>query len=476
MKYRIMNNIKIAWRNLWRNRRRTMITSASVLFAVFFALFFRSLQLGSYDMMFRNAIESYTGYLQVQQEDFWDDKSVDHTFPFDSALNREIIQDPNVVSTVPRFESFALASSGPKTKGVLVMGIDPDKEQDLSKIPEKLVQYRITPEAIEQLKQDSRLPEKVVNLAVLHKGASYTTSDRLQVDLGIDDRDAGRLMPPIEKVTRFQNGTIRMGDPGAWVGDRLSQYLELEIGDTLVLISQGYHATTAAGKYVIRGIVKMPLPDIDNKVVYLPLNICQQLFNAGDNLTSLALNVKDNSDDAIASTAERIGEMIPEGERIMTWREMNEVLVSQLEADNYSGMIMIGILYLVIAFGVFGTVLMLTAERKREFGVMVAIGMQKRKLAAIMTMEMFLIGFLGILSGSAVGLAVIFYGVDHPIVFKGEMAKMFEDFGMEPMMAFQGIDFYFLWQMLIVGIMVLLSMIYPLQKIFGMKVVNALRA
>lgn len=471
-----MKNITLAWRNLWRNRRRTLITSASVLFAVFFALIFRSLQLGSYDKMFRNAIESYTGYLQVQQQDFWEDKTVDHSFYFDTSLNRQIVQDPNVITTVPRFESFALASSGPKTKGVLVMGIEPDKEGYLSKIPEKLVQFRITPEAIKALNQHDAIPKKVADLASLHEGGSYTSSERMQVDLGIDDRDAAQLMPVIEQITRFRNGNIHMGEPGAWVGDRLAQYLELEIGDTLVLISQGYHASTAAGKYEIKGIVKMPLPDIDNKVVYLPLDICQQLYNAGGNLTSLALHVNDNSDDAIASTAERIGTIIPEGQRIMTWKQMNEVLVSQLEADNYSGMIMIGILYLVIAFGVFGTVLMLTAERKREFGVLVAIGMQKHKLASIMTLEMFLIGFLGILAGSAVAIIIILYGVEHPIVFKGEWAKMFEDFGMEPVMAFQGIDFYFLWQMFIVGLMVLLSMVYPLRKIFGMKVVNALRA
>jgi hypothetical protein len=66
--------------------------------------------------------------------------------------------------------------------------------------------------------------------------------------------------------------------------------------------------------------------------------------------------------------------------------------------------------------------------------------------------------------------------VDHPIVFKGEMAKMYEDFGMDPVMAFEGINFYFIWQLFIVCLMVLLSMIYPLRKIFGMKVVNSLRA
>ncbi len=471
-----MNNIILAWRNLWRNRRRTLITSASVFFAVLFALFMRSLQLGSYDHMYKNVIESYTGYIQVQQKDFWEDKIVDNSFPYDLQLDQKILEDENVVATIPRFESFALASNGPQTKGVLVMGVDPEKEKNLSKVRDRMVKYRLTPEAIDRIKQDPGIPAKVKELTELFENSAYTNASRLQLDLGITDKDAPDIMPAVERHSHFENGAIQLGEPGVWVGDKLSEYLQLGIGDTIVLISQGYHASTAAGKYEIKGIVKLPLPDIDNKIVYLPLDICQGLFNAENNLTSLALAVNDNEDKAILETMNRIKSLLSPELRLMEWREMNEVMVSQMDADNKSGMIMIGILYLVIAFGVFGTVLMLTAERKREFGVLVAIGMQKKKLASIMTIEMLLIGFLGIISGSLIASAIILYGVDHPLVFKGEFAKMFEEYGMEPMMAFTGIDTYFIWQVVIVAMMVFLAIGYPVRKIFGMKVVNALKA
>jgi len=260
------------------------------------------------------------------------------------------------------------------------------------------------------------------------------------------------------------------------VGDKLSQYLHLGIGDTIVLISQGYHGTTAAGKYEIKGIVKLPLPDLDNKIVYLPLDICQGLFNADKMLTSLSLAINNTDDRSIEATMERLGGLIPDNQKVMEWREMNEVMVSQMDADDKGGQIMLGILYLVIAFGVFGTVLMLTAERKREFGVLVAIGMQKKKLASIMTLEMILIGMLGILAGVLIASTLILYGVDHPLVFKGESALMFEDMGFEPQMAFWPIDNYYISQILIVLFMVLLAIIYPIRKIFGMKVVNSLRA
>jgi ABC-type lipoprotein release transport system permease subunit len=426
--------------------------------------------------MYKNAIESYSGYIQVQHMDFWDEKIVDNTFPYDSELENKILADENVAATIPRFESFALASNGPQTKGVLVMGVDPEKEKYLSKISDKLVKYRLSAEALEKIEQDPGLPEKVRELAGLFENSAYTSASRLQLDLGIDDKIAPRLMPLVEAHTSFQNGSIQLGEPGVWVGDKLSQYLQLGIGDTIVLISQGYHATTAAGKYEIKGIVKIPLPDIDNKIVYLPLDICQGLYNAEGNLTSLALAVHDNQDKAIAQTVDRIQGLVAEDRKVMEWREMNEVMVSQMDADDKSGQIMLGILYLVIAFGVFGTVLMLTAERRREFGVLVAIGMQKKKLASMMTVEMLLIGLIGILAGALVASMVILYGVDHPIIFKGEMAKMFEEYGMEPKMAFWNIDTYYIWQMIIVAFMVLLAMTYPMRKIFGMKVVNALRA
>jgi len=471
-----MYNLKVAWRNLWRNRRRTLITSASIFFAVFFALIMRSIQLGTYDHMYKNVIESYTGYIQVQHKDFWDEKIVDNTFPMEAGLDEKLLADENVIATVPRLESFALASNGPQSKGVMVMGVDPEKEKHLSKISDKMVKYKLTPAAIQKIEKDESIPEKVKEMLPLLENKAYSSSSRLQLDLDLEDKEAADILPIIEKYCQFKNGFIRMGDPGVWVGDMLSQYLQLGIGDTIVLISQGYHGSTAAGKYEIKGIVKIPLPDLDNKIVYLPLDICQGLFNTENMITSLSLAVNNSDDKSIGKTVQRLSGIVPENQKVMEWREMNEVMVSQMDADDKGGQIMLGILYLVIAFGVFGTVLMLTAERKREFGVLVAIGMQKKKLASIMTLEMILIGMLGILAGAAIASSLILYGVDHPLVFKGESALMFEDMGFEPQMAFWPIDSYYISQIVIVISMVLLAIIYPIRKIFGMKVVNALRA
>jgi putative ABC transport system permease protein len=470
-----MKNYRLAWRNLWRNKRRTLITVASVFFAVFFALVMRSLQLGTYDHMFSNVIESYTGYVQIQHEDFWDNKTIDNLFNYTPELEKSIMKSDNAVATVPRFESFALASSGNLTKGVLVMGIEPQKEKYLSDVRSKLLKYRLTDSAIIELSSIG-VPEEIAKNAGLFRNNTYSNDASLMLDLGIAEKDSAVTMPLIRKVASVKNGYIEAGRAGALVGEKLAIYLNISLGDTIVVIGQGYHGTTAAGTYRVEGIVKIPSPDLDNKIVYLPYDICQELFSAPGMLTSLAISVRENDDGDIDKMISELKPGIKPPLRVIGWRQMNELMINQMEADSRSGMIMIGILYLVIAFGIFGTVLMMTAERRREFGVLVALGMQKGKLASVIALEMFYIGFMGIASGVAGALPVIIYGFYHPIRFSGEMARMYEDYGMEPVMPFLPVDTYFLWQSVVVAIIIMIALIYPLRKILKIDVVNSLKA
>lgn len=124
-----MTDYQLAWKNLWRNKRRTIITAASIFFAVFFALLMRSFQLGAYDRMFKNIIESYTGYLQIQHRDYFDEPTIDNSFELSQPLIDKIEADPNVNTLVPRLESFALAAAESRTQGVMVLGIDPGEKK-----------------------------------------------------------------------------------------------------------------------------------------------------------------------------------------------------------------------------------------------------------------------------------------------------------------------------------------------------------
>jgi ABC-type lipoprotein release transport system permease subunit len=177
--------IKLAWRNIWRNRRRTLITAASILFAVMLSTFMMALQKGAWDKMVDNVVNFYYGYAQVHSDGYWEDQSIDKAFPLQEDLIQLGAELDELEQVVPRLESFALASSGNQTSGVLVVGTDPAAEASMTQLQDRLVD------------------------------GEY-----------------------------FKNGEAAT-IIGAGVGERL----KLDVGDTLVLISQGYHGVNAAGKY-----------------------------------------------------------------------------------------------------------------------------------------------------------------------------------------------------------------------------------
>jgi ABC-type lipoprotein release transport system permease subunit len=471
-----MNILRLAWRNLWRNKRRTLITAASLFFAVFFAIVMRALQLGAYDRLFKNVIESYTGYIQIQHKDYLDEAILDNCFTLTDSLTSKIEKVPNVKGIMPRLESFALAAAGSKTQGVMIIGIDPDKESKLTGLKNRSVKFRLSPEAVSKLKKDS-LPARTIRLLDASAGESFTSEFRIMSDLGISVKDSSYVLPLVRRDARYVNGFLSESDSDRIIiGNNLSDYLKINTGDTLVILGQGYHGTSAAGKFVVAGIIKLPTPDIDNILVYMNIVSAGRLFNVPGMSTSAVISLFRDDDKSISLTAGRLKKMLSAPLIVRPWQELNSLMVNQMEADNRSGMIFIGILYLVIAFGVFGTVLMMMAERRREFGMLVSVGMQKKKLAAILSLEMLLMGFVGIVSGVIASLPLVFYLHYHPIRFTGEMAKMYEDYGFEPVMPTLLPGGYYLWQIVIVLVILVIAILFSIRKIFRMNVISALRA
>jgi len=468
---------KIAWRNLWRNRRRTFITSASVFFAVFFAVITRSIQLGSYDHMITNYIESFTGYLQVQHIKYQDNPLIDYSFDYNDSTAVAILGIDKVVSITPHIESFTLASSGTQTKGVAVLGIDPVREKNFSKPENKLVKYRITGEAVKQMNEAGNIPEAVLRKITENLDRSYSSSARLELELGLSDSDIELYLPEIIKYIKVPNRFLANDDNGILVSDRLASYLKVVIGDSVILMGQGYHGVSAAGIFPVRGIIKMPVPDIDSRMIIMTIPAAQKFFDAPGKITSLAVNLTDKSERTLKSVRTKINACLSGKNTVAkTWYELNPVLYQQIKGDSQSGMSMLGILYFIIFFGIFGTVLMMISERKREFGVMVAIGMQKKKLKRVVTIEMILLGATGLICGLIASVPLILYFYYYPVILKGEMGKLMEDWGWDAIMPAAWFGPYFYWQVVFVVLMVMLATFYALRKIGKLKEIEALKS
>lgn len=468
---------KIAWRNLWRNRRRTVITTASVFFAVFFAVIMRSYQLGSYDHMISSFIESFTGYLQVQDVKYQDNPLIDYSFDYNDSTAARIMGIDKVVSVTPHIESFTLASSGTQTKGVAVIAIDPVKEKNFSNPENKLVKYRITDEAVKIMKDSGSIPDVILAKVKENLGRSYASSARLELELGLSKDDYELNIPEMLKYLEVTNGFLTDNDEGVLVSDRLASYLKVGIGDSVILMGQGYHGVSAAGIFPVRGIIKMPSPEIDSRLITMTISAAQKFFDVEGKITSLAVNLTDKSGRTLKNVKAEINSLLP-GQTLVakTWYELNPVLYQQIQGDSQSGAAMLGILYFIIFFGIFGTVLMMVSERKREFGVLVAIGMQKRKLKRIVTIEMVLLGAIGLVCGLLASVPLILYFYYSPIVLKGELGQMMEDWGWDAVMPTAWFGPYFYWQAVVVILMVMMATIYALRKIGKLKEIEALKS
>lgn len=463
---------QMAWRNIWRNRKRTIITAASIFFALFFAIGMRSFQLGTYGHMIHQTIETYTGYLQIQSPDYFDEPGLDNAFEYNKTLINNINSNPQVKIAVPRVESFALASIGAKTKGVLVNGIDVEKEAELSNPRRNLVRYRFSNDLMYKVYQlDELNEEQIANLKV-YENASFSSLDKISLNCSINDKE---LLNKIGILTAFEGNYLQSDDDGILVSDRLSKFMKLSIGDTLVLMGTGYHGSSAAGLFPVRGIVKIPSPELDNKLVYMALPRAQQFFDMENMLTTLAINIYDN--DKMLEVQHELDNQLDNNLYVVkNWEEFNPILKQTIEGDSAGGLVFIGILYVIVFFGIFGTVLMMIAERKREFGVLNAIGMRKRQLMYVVVIEMVFTGALGAVMGMLAISPLLYLGNKFPIQMTGQTAKMYEDMGYEAVMPMASFDAYFWWQAIIVLVMVLLASYFPLKSIRKLKLMNALRA
>ena len=427
--------------------------------------------------MIKNAIESFSGFLQVQHVDYQDDPSLENTFECSDSLLNSFREMPGIKAVVPRVETFALASSGNQTKGALILGIDPDRERELSDPGNFIVRYRITREIISRLRENPELPAEIKDKLETLLNNSYTNLGSMAMEMEIDEKENKASLELIGKMSQIPGNYLTEDDKGVLISDRLAKYLELFIGDSLILLGQGYHGSTAAGIYPVRGLVRIPNPELDNKLIYMNISEARYFSGLGNRVTTLAINLDDNSEENMLAYQKKLNTALAGSDiTVRNWMEFNKVLKQQIDGDNHSGQAFMGLLYFVIFFGIFGTVLMMIHERKREFGVLVAVGMQKTRLAIVFMYEMVLIGLLGVISGTVVSLPLLYYYHVNPIHLRGDLAQVMIDYGFEPVMPLLWIDKYMLWQGIIVAIMVILSCIYPLRKIFKLKEIDALRA
>ncbi len=392
--------ISLAWKNLWRNKSRTAITMAAVFFAVILSVFTSSLKDGIFDNLVKNVVSFYTGYIQVHKNGYWDEQVLDNSMDFNDNVNFQLLNIENVSGAAPRLETFGLIATDKNTKGCMVVGIDPEKEHLVTSLKDKII-----------------------------KGSYLETDDKeVLLSAGLADR------------------------------------IKAEINDTVYLIGQGYHGATAAGRFIVKGMVKFGSPELNNQIMYLSLPAAAELFSAEGLATSAVISLKNPK--LLQKTVNAIEQRLGNGYEAMSWEVMLPDVKQHIESDSKSMKYIQGILYMLVSFGIFGTLLMMMVERKYELGMLVAIGMKKSKLSLIIIIESILTVLGGCLLGLMTSIPIIYYFNKKPLVMGGEIAAIYEKFGFEAVFPTSTSPYNFYYQGITVVIIGLLLSLYPVYKIF----------
>ena len=360
---------KIAWRNIYRNKKRSLITISSIFAALFLIILMRALQFGFYDKLIETVVESYAGYVEVHADGFWDNQSLDNSMEVDQSLLDNIKTVEGVDNIVQRLQTFTLISMGNKTKGGVINGINILDEQKITDWSKKMV-----------------------------------------------------------------SGTFEINDDEIIVGKGIAEYFDVKENDTLILYGQGYRGMMAAGKYPVAGVIDLKNPDLNKLGIFMTIESARSYVSSDDISTHIIID-KERYYDEIKIVND-LSETLPEDYEIMTWKETLPEIEQTITADSAGGLIMAFILYIIVIFGMFGTVLMMTEERKYEFGVLISIGMSRIRLFGIILIETIILSMIGVVLAVVITHPICYYYNLNPIdmaVLMGDGAdQMMQELGFSP--------------------------------------------
>lgn len=401
--------LKLAWKNLWRNRSRTLITTSAVAFATVVSVLAKSLQEGVFNNLVKNIVSSYTGHLQVHLQGYNDEQVLDNSMKFNAQLKQQMGMVSGVSAVAARLESFSLVSSGDKTKGCMVIGIVPGSEEQITSLDKKL-----------------------------KKGKYLAT-----------------------------------GSAEVLIGEGLSDRLACALGDTIILIGQGYHGSTAAGKFRVGGILELGSPQLNDRLLVMTLSKAQELFSADSMVTSYIVAMKEDAD--LNGVANEVHHLAGSAYEVLTWEQIMPDVKQHIETDTQNMNVIQWILYVLVSFGIFSTLLIMMVERRYETGMLVAIGMSKIRLQFLVMLESLLTVLMGAVVGMLISLPVVGYLSRHPIRITGETAEAYKRFGFEPIFPTSTDPMIFLGQGFLVFIIGLILSLYPVYVVAKLNPVQAMR-
>jgi ABC-type lipoprotein release transport system permease subunit len=344
--------LQLAWRNLWRNPRRTLIAMAAIGLGYTMLLFVVCLMAGLRQQMIKSGTGLVLSDIEVHAPSYYPDRPTDQTLGGRngtdvSALVAAIAADPRVEAASPRVYGYGLVSATHQSAGTQLLGVVPDQEQRITVLQTRMV-----------------------------KGSFLT----------------GRM--PKEVV----------------LGDKLATMIGVEVGSEIALVTPAVDGSTGNDLYTVGGMFHTGLDDMDRGLVLMPLASLQELLRLPPGRIH-EVGIKLHDDNAAMTTAAalevKLGKTLPV--RVRAWPELAPELADYVLFNRRITFVLFFIFFLLAVMGIVNTMLMAIIERTRELGMLMAVGMRPVQVVGLIVAEAASLAGASLVLGGALGAPLLWY-------------------------------------------------------------------
>ncbi|HKK66229.1 MAG TPA: ABC transporter permease [Clostridia bacterium] len=353
--------LKMAWRNIFRNRKRTFLTGLIIGIGLASIMFTDAIVVGMKENMIQSVTSSFIGDAQIHYEGFQDSYDAKKTIENREQLLSRLQQDEAIESITERTAGFGTISSPSDINSILIYGIDPSRERPISKVDE-----------------------------AIRKGSYFNPQ---------------------------QNGGEQFG--GVLIGSKLAERLEVKVGDRIVLSATNVKTDDLAqNMFRVAGIYTMQIDEMDTSAAFIPISQAQEMLGLGSRVHEIAVSFKDvqyasqHSDEFAAAYSKG-------GNKAETWPQLVPQMKKMLDLTDFSVGITMIIVFAVIIFGIINTLFMSLYERIFEFGVLRAVGTKAVSLRKLIVFEAASLAVYSSVIGVLLGALIIYIGSVHGMNLTG---------------------------------------------------------
>ena len=350
----------LAWRNVWRNRRRSLLTFLTIMAGCTMILFMRSLQNGGYKQMIEDSLAPLTGHIQVHEKGFWKNSTLEYAFSDDALLVENIKKLNEVKEVSRRIHAGGLLIFKDSTAAAEIIGIEPAKEKNIITLQNYLLQ-------------------------------------------------GGRFLDDNSRMSIV-------------MGNVLAKNLGVKTGDTIGIFSQGFDGSIATGYFTVSGIFRSPNLAYNTGLALIVFQQADETFSMSGYVSSYVIRLHDTLD--YATVREKIKSFTGKELEVMSWDELMPEVLQFIAMDRVSSHIFVFILYMIVAFGILNTIQMSVYERIRELGIMLSIGTSPFRVFVMVMTESVLIACIGIAAGLVSGWALCYYFTINPMDFSAYQSEL----------------------------------------------------